>query len=248
MSRTVVIAQARMSSTRLPGKVLMELAGTPVVDRVAARANRAQTVDHVLIATTTDPTDDSLVEHLQSVGINYVRGSLGDVLSRYMLAAEQARADVIVRITCDCPLIDPDAIDAAVSAYRQAPEVDYCGNTLVRTYPIGMDAEVFSRAALERAHSSATAIHEREHVTPYLYQHPELFRLRNVEAPDWAVWPELRLTLDEPADLEMMRELMRVVPPDAGLRDVLGALRAHPEIVARNSDVSHRHVEKPQAW
>ena len=151
VSRTVIIAQARMSSTRLPGKTFMDLGGKPVVDRVVERVARARLADDVWIATTTDSSDDVLAEHLDSLGTPCLRGSLDDVLSRYAAAAETSRADTIVRITCDCPLIDPSVIDAVIAAFRDAPEVDYCSNALMRTYPIGMDTEVLSRASLERA-------------------------------------------------------------------------------------------------
>jgi len=248
MGRTVIVAQARMSSTRLPGKTLMDLGGVPVIDRVLERARRATLADDVMIATTEDPSDNVLVEHLESIGASCVRGSLDDVLSRYVLAANASRAETIVRITCDCPLIDPAVIDRVIAAFAEEPEVDYCSNTLVRSFPIGMDVEAFSRAALERANAEAAEPHEREHVTPYLYQRPERFRLRNVEALAGERWPELRLTLDERADFEMLAALLSLVAPDATLPDLIETLRLHPEIAALNSGVSHRHVEKPASW
>ena len=248
MNRTVIIAQARMSSTRLPGKTLMDLGGKPVVDHVIARARAAHRADDVWVATTTDGTDDVLARHLDNARVPYVRGSLDDVLARYVQAADESRADTVVRITCDCPLIDPEVIDATIAAFRQLPEVDYCSNTLRRSYPMGMDTEVLSRAALERARAEATQPHEREHVTPYLYQHPELFRLQNVEAPEWATWPELRLTVDEAADLAMLRSLLEYAAADSGLSQLLDALRAHPEIAEHNRAVHHRHVKKPTHW
>ena len=111
-----------------------------------------------------------------------------------------------------------------------------------------MDTEVFSRTAIERAAAEASLPHEREHVTPYLYQHPELFRLRNVDAPKWAHRPDLRLTLDEPADFEMLQALLETVPHEASLEDILRAIRLHPELERLNHDVSHRDVEKPASW
>jgi len=242
VGRTVIIAQARMSSTRLPGKVLLDLGGKPVIERVIDRAARARRADAVWVATSTDPSDDVLAAHLASIGIPYVRGSLDDVMSRYCDAAAASGADTIVRVTCDCPLIDPAIIDATMDAFSAAPEVDYCSNSLVRTYPIGMDTEVFSRRVLERALAEAAQPHEREHVTPYLYQHPELFRLRNAKAPGWAVWPQLRLTLDEPADLEIIRAVVAALGPDAGLGEIVAFLRRSPELVALNSGVPHRYA------
>jgi spore coat polysaccharide biosynthesis protein SpsF len=226
----------------------MDLGGKPVVDRVIDRALRSELTDGIVVATTTDPRDDVLCAHLESVGTPVVRGSLDDVLSRYVLAAESAQADTVVRITCDCPLLDPEVVDETVKAFRQSPEIDYCCNTLVRTYPIGMDTEVFSRTALERAHKNAWQPHEREHVTPHIYQHPDLFRLQNVEAPDWACWPELRLTVDEPMDLKLIRTVMKELGADASLAEVIPFLRARPELVLANANVPHRHVEKPSDW
>jgi spore coat polysaccharide biosynthesis protein SpsF len=145
-------------------------------------------------------------------------------------------------------LIDPEVIDATIAAFRELPEVDYCGNTLKRTYPIGMDTEVFSLAALERAHAEAMQQYEREHVTPYLYQHPELFRLRNVEAPEWAAWPELRLTVDEAEDLEMLRRLVESAGPLATLQEMVSFLRSDSDMAVTNSTVNHRHISKPVRW
>lgn len=246
--RTVIIAQARMSSTRLPGKTLMDLGGRPVVDHVVGRARASRLAADVVVATTTDSSDDVLAAHLDGLGVSYVRGSLDDVLARYVMAAQAAEAETVVRITCDCPLIDPEVIDGVIQAYREASEVDYCSNILKRTYPIGMDTEVLSRLALERAHAEATQPHEREHVTPYIYQHPEIFRLRNVEAPDWASWPDLRLTVDEAADLEMLQVLLGNVGQLASSREVLACLRADAELATLNACVVHRHVEKRGGW
>ena len=248
MPRTVIIAQARMSSTRLPGKTLMDLGGKPVIDHVLERARRTRLADDVWVATTTDPRDDVLVEHVRSLGVPYVRGSLDDVLSRYTDAATAARAVTVVRITCDCPLIDPEVIDATISAFRELPAVDYCSNCLRRTYPMGMDTEVLSGSALKRASKEATAPYEREHVTPYIYQHPDRFLLRNARAPEWATWPELRLTLDEEADLEALRRIVAELGHDASTHVVLDLMRSRPDLVALNADVLHRHVEKPRGF
>lgn len=245
--RTVIIAQARMSSTRLPGKTLMDLGGKPVIDHVLRRAGRAKLVDDVWVATTIDSSDDILVEHLNNLGVRYVRGSLDDVLARYVLAAEASHADTIVRITCDCPLIDPEVIGVVVAQYREAAKVDYCSNTLLRTYPIGMDTEVFSRAALERAHREAAQPHEREHVTPYIYQHPELFQLRNVSDAVFADWADMRLTVDEATDLEFVHALMARAGVDASVQDIIDAVEMDSTLTTINADVSHRHMWKPLA-
>lgn len=246
--RIAAIIQARMGSTRLPGKTLADLHGNPVIDHVIERVSRAEAIRDTVVAITANVEDDVLAEHLRQLGVSFVRGSSDDVLARYVLAAEFASAEVIVRITADCPLLDPEIIDTVVEAFGGPPVVDYCSNGLRRTYPIGMDVEVFSRAALDRAHQEATLPHEREHVTPYIYQHPELFRLRNVEAPKWAAHPEVRLTLDEELDLQVIREVASHVSPGAGLMEILTTIAVHPEIAAANATVTHRHVGKPIEW
>jgi len=246
--RTVAIIQARMGSTRLPGKTLMDLAGEPVVDHVIRRVRRTNRIDHLILAIPDSAEDDVLAEHLKDTGVDCVRGDADDVLSRYHLAAEAAAADVIVRITADCPLIDPNVIDEVVESFYQSPQVDYCSNSLRRTYPIGMDTEAFTRTALDVAYDEATSQQHREHVTPFIYQSPDRFRLRNVTAPSWAVRPNLRLTIDEPADLRLAEELYVRCGSDADLRTLIEEIDRHPEIAAMNETVPHRHVEKPKFW
>ncbi|GAB4276478.1 MAG: glycosyltransferase family protein [Coriobacteriia bacterium] len=244
--KVVAIIQARMGSTRLPGKTLMDLAGEPVVDHVIRRARRAKRIDDVMLAIPALPDDDILAEHLDILGQRYIRGDAEDVLARYQQAAMASEADVIVRITADCPLIDPRVIDRVIKAYMERPAVDYCSNTLRRTYPIGMDTEVFSREALERAFDEATEPYEREHVTPYIYQHPKKFRLRNVEAPEESRRPEYRLTVDEQVDLEVIRELASRLGAHAGLECYVRELDSDPVLLERNLGVAHRYVSKPK--
>jgi spore coat polysaccharide biosynthesis protein SpsF len=245
--RVVAIIQARMGSTRLPGKTLADLGGAPVMDRVLARVARADRVADVVVAITDRPVDDQLEDHLVALGAKVVRGDSDDVLARFGLVAEMHPADAYVRITADCPLIDPGVIDDVVAAFAQG-DVDYCSNVLARTYPIGMDCEVISSGALRTALDEAADPAEREHVTPFLYRHPERFRLRNVEAPAWAARPHLRLTVDEPNDVELLRHIVAELGPDASLREILELLDTRPDIAAINADVEHRHVEKPTSW
>lgn len=239
--RTVIIAQARMGSTRLPGKVMMDICGKPMVDHVIDRAKRSTRADDVAVAIPDLAADDVLAQHLDTLEVMVVRGSADDVLARYTKAADESRAEVIVRITCDCPLIDPAIVNEVISAFREGG-VDYCSNTLERTYPIGMDTEVFSREALERAHAEATEPDEREHVTPYIWQHPERFRLRNVMAPEEFTWPELRLTVDEGADREMVSGVLAATVGTGSLGDVFLALRLRPELLQLNESVLHRYL------
>lgn len=185
--QTVAIIQARMTSSRLPGKVLRDIGGEPMLARVVERTRRAQTLDEVVVATTTDASDDPLAEMCAQRGYPYTRGSLHDVLDRYYQAAKHWQADTIVRLTADCPLMDPDLIDATVRAFRDEPldparyrtvqsgaPVSFAANRLAppwgRTYPIGLDVEVCNFDVLERAWKEATLPYQREHVMPYLYE------------------------------------------------------------------------------
>ena len=166
--RTVAVIQARMGSTRLPNKVLAELGGRPMLAQVVARVRRARTIDEVVVATTTTRHVDVIEDFCAREGIACFRGSEDDVLDRYYQAARAFNADVVVRITADCPLHDPEVIDAIVGHFDPARH-DYVSNTIRRSYPDGLDTEVIAMAALERAWRGATWASEREHVTPYIW-------------------------------------------------------------------------------
>jgi spore coat polysaccharide biosynthesis protein SpsF (cytidylyltransferase family) len=204
--KTVAVIQARMGSSRLPNKVLADLGGKPMLAQVVARVGQARTIDEVVVATSTAPQDEAIELFCASHGIRCFRGSEDDVLDRYYQTARAFGADVVVRISADCPLHDPRVIDAVVSRYDPA-KADYVSNTVERTYPDGLDTEVFSLAALERAWREAQWTSEREHVTPYIWKHPDLFRIDQVkQAVDLSA---LRWTVDEPRDLALVREVYR---------------------------------------
>lgn len=230
--RTVAIIQARMLSTRLPQKVLADIAGQPLLAQVIARARRTTTLTETVIATTLNPADNELAALCDRLGVPYFRGSEEDVLDRYWRAAERFSADVVVRLTADCPLLDPKVIDRVVRAFH-AGEFDYVSNTLECTYPDGLDTEVFSRAALERAWREAEWQSQREHVTSYITDHPELFRLSNVRhTHDRSAW---RWTVDEPEDLAFVRAVYEHCGPGSfGLAAVEKLLAAHPELAQIN--------------
>lgn len=238
--RTVAIVQARLGSTRLPGKVLLPLLGEPMLTRVMRRAGRAGTVDEVVLATTTLPEDDALVGLARAEGWPVERGSETDLLARYLGAARSRRAEVIVRITSDCPLIDPDVIDRTVEAFRAAG-ADYASNTLEpRTFPRGLDVEVVGRAALERADAEDRDPAWREHATPYIYRHPERFRLTRVAAP--VDRSGHRWSVDTQADYELVRGLYEALGrDDFGWLDALAVIDANPESWMGNRGV----VQKP---
>ena len=205
------ILQARMSSTRLPGKVMRPLAGRPMIERQIERLRPCATLDRLIVATSDDSSDDPLAEHLAGMGVEVFRGSLHDVLDRYVGAARACGArGVIVRLTADCPLADPEVIDDCVRL-RAERDVDYASNGLRRTYPRGLDVEAFTLAALLAAHREASDPYEREHVTPFLYRHPERFsRADLVQAHDDS---RLRWTVDTPEDFAFVERVYQALYP-----------------------------------
>ncbi len=242
--RVVAVVQARLGSTRLPGKVLLPLGDRSVLDHVVGRVDRASTVDEVVVATTTDPGDDPLAALAERTGRPVVRGSVDDVLDRFMAAARAHDADIVVRITADCPLIDPAVVDQVVAAFRDG-DWDYAANTLEpRTFPRGLDTEVASRTALARAWAEDDDPAWREHVTPYLYRHPDRFRGRAVRAP--IDRSEQRWVLDTPADYELLGRIVAALGrDDAPWREVLALVDAHPEWHALNRGIEQKVVPPP---
>jgi spore coat polysaccharide biosynthesis protein SpsF len=235
-----------MGSTRLPGKVMLPLLGEPVLTRVMRRAARARTLDEVVVATTTLPDDDAIVALAAGEGWPVVRGSETDLLERYLVAARVHDAEVVVRITSDCPLIDPEVIDATVGAFRAAG-VDYASNALEPpTYPRGLDVEVIARAALERAGRQDADPAWREHATPYIYRHPELFRLLRVPADD--DHGDLRWTLDTPEDYQLIGRIYDALGrDDFGWREALAVVEANPSWPSINSGIVQKAVPPASA-
>ena len=235
MSRTVAIVQARMSSTRLPGKVLLPLHGMPMIAFMCQRVRRARLVDALVLATSTDLADDALAAEAARHGIDCHRGDLADVLSRFEGAASAANADLIVRLTGDCPLIEPALIDLVVRTLSERG-ADYASNVTVPTYPDGLDVEAFTRAALTQAHADARLPSEREHVTPFIRNHPERFAQASVESV--VDLSSLRWTVDHADDLAMVRELLAGFTPaqavEADRFDLLRVLDRHPALADMN--------------
>lgn len=240
--RTIAVVQARMGSTRLPAKVMLPLLGEPILTRVMRRARRARTLDDVVVATTTLPEDDAIVALAQKEGWPVERGSEADLLDRYLGAARAHEADVVVRITSDCPLIDPDVIDRTVLGFRTA-NVDYASNTLEpRTYPSGLDVEVIRGEALELAAREDRDTAWREHATPYIYRHPERFRLLRVPA-DGTGHPEQRWSVDTPEDYELVRLIYETLGrDDFTWLEALAVVEEHPAWVSINRHVSQKSV------
>lgn len=259
--RTVAIIQARRSSTRLPDKVLLDIGGKPMLARVVERARRAASLDEVVVATTLDPADAAIESLCLENGFPCYRGSLPDVLDRYYQAARLYKADVVVRLTGDCPLIDPGLIDEAVRAFLSPgpgqPETggetfpyDFAANRLPppwhRTYPIGLDVEVCTFKALERAWKEGSLPHQREHVMPYLYEEPGRFRVLVLDHdPDYGA---LRWAVDTPDDLELIRQVYARFSgkDDFTWEQVLDLFKREPqlaEINAQSRQKDFREVE-----
>ena len=225
--KIVAIVQARMGSTRLPGKVLRDLAGKRMIERVLERVRRADSVDEVVVATSDLPGDDPLAGWLAASHHACLRGSEQDVLARFSGAAAQTGADAIVRITADCPLIDPGVIDDVVAAFRAGP-FDYASNVLPRrTFPRGLDTEIFTRTALEICAREATDASSREHVTPFIHRHPERFSLHGIEAD--ADYSGHRWTVDTPEDFALIEKIYSALGEACfSWKDVLRVLGENP--------------------
>jgi len=241
--KVVAIVQARMGSTRLPGKVLQDLEGQTMLARVIERVRRARRISELLIATTDRPADDAIVEECASCSVPVFRGDQEDVLDRYFRAARMAAAEVVVRVTSDCPLIDPEITDNTIAAFLEA-RPDYASNALVRTYPRGLDTEVMSLDALARAWQEARKPYEREHVTPYIYEHPAEFRLLSVTGD--VDHSGHRWTVDTPEDLEFVRAIYARFEPTAPFswRDVLEVIDREPALAELNRSVLQKALQE----
>ena len=247
--RILAIIQARTSASRLPGKVLLDIGGEPILVRVHERTRRAQTLDDILVATTDQPPDDDIQDLCMQRGYACFRGSNFDVLDRYYRAAEAYQADFIVRITADCPVIDPLVVDKTVLALfgasspdnLAAPRFDFAANRLPppwkRTYPIGLDTEVCSFENLKLAWREAKQTHQREHVMPFFYEQPDRFRICHVtHQPDYGA---LRWTVDTPQDLELLRTIYDRFSgrDDFSWLEIIDLIEREPEINRINARV-----------
>ena len=236
--RVVAIIQARMGSTRFPGKVMEDIDGKTMLSRVVERTKRAQLLREVVVATTVNPEDQVIVEECQRLDVAVYRGKENDVLDRYYQAACVYRSDTVVRITSDCPLIDPAVVDKVIGAFL-VEAADYASNFIKRTYPLGLDTEVMSLSALARAWEEATEAYERVHVTPYIYENPDIFRLLHLEAE--ADYSHYRWTVDVPEDLAFVRAVYDSLGNDEfiGWEDVVNLLEKDPSLAEIN-----RHVRQ----
>lgn len=239
--KTVCIIQARLGSTRLPGKVLLPILDKPMLWWDVYRVRKSRLIDEVVIATTEHPRDDAIANLCAEEGWACWRGSEDDVLDRYYGAAKAFGAETVVRITSDCPLIDPSVTDYAIAIFNSiTPALDYVSNGVVRTYPRGLDTEVFTFAALEQAWKEDQSSW-REHVTPYIYRSPGRFRLGDVTNP--TNYSHHRWTVDTPEDMELVRRIYNHFGHgDFGWREVLALLDEYPDWVRINADVQQKHI------
>ena len=233
--KIVAIVQARMGSTRLPNKVMKPIGGVPMIELLLARLAQSKQIDQIVLATSTDERNNPLVDHVQKLGYTCVRGSESDVLDRYLVAARQAQANLVVRITGDCPLIDPALVDEVIKQFK-AEGLDYLSNSAPATYPDGLDTEVFTLNALERAGRESLDPFDHEHVTPYLRK-PGLYKTGAMQNSEDL--SGLRWTVDEPADFEVVSQVFAHFAPNIHFSwtEVLGLQRSQPALFAANNNI-----------
>lgn len=242
--RTIITIEARMRSTRLPGKVLRPILGRPMLARMIERLRRVRFADGIVIATTDHPADDEIVALATELGVGCHRGSESDVLGRVLGAARAAGAELIVETTGDCPLIDPGVIDQLIQTFH-SNQVDYCANVMTPSYPRGLDAQVFSTRVLAEVAALTDDPADREHVSLYLYEHPERYRLLNVASGLPREVSELRLTVDTAEDLDLvMRVYCELYPtnPAFVLSDILALMEREPCLRAMNQHIRQKTV------
>lgn len=237
--RIVAIIQARMGSSRLPGKVLKPIMDKPLLAYQVERVKQAKHIDEIVIATSTKTKDDPLITWCESSNLSYFRGEEEDVLGRYYEAAKQFSADVIIRLTGDCPIIDPRIIDTVISRFLSS-RVTYASNTIHRTYPRGMDTEIFSMGSLEKAHHLASLPFEREHVTPYIRKHyPTLSVKHTID------YSNHRWTVDTLEDFKLIQRIVQElypINPNFSMEDVIQLLEENPSWILWNQHIKQRDV------
>ena len=243
--KVVCIMQARVGSSRLPAKVLKKIAGKTVLEHDVDRLNRVKSIDEIVIATTIEERDYKIVDEANRLGVKFFRGSEDDVLSRYYFAAKENNADVVVRVTSDCPLLDSKVTDEIIRFYLDNyPRYDYVSNTLDRTYPRGLDTEVFSFKALEKAFYEAKEDFQREHVTPFIWDNNKEFL--NYQFKQSEDNSNLRLTLDTEEDLKLITEVYSELYDDNnnfGLEEVTSLFKRRPELIDINKEIEQKKIK-----
>ncbi|MED1642045.1 glycosyltransferase family protein [Brevibacillus agri] len=241
--KTGVIVQARMGSTRLPGKVLLNLNGQSVLSHVVERCKQISRVDEVIIATTNEKRDDPIVNEASKLGVPFYRGSEEDVLSRYVEAANLFQLDVIIRVTSDCPLIDPTVSSEIVEHFFALPMKDYCSNTLERSYPRGLDTEVFSIDVIKKTNKEASLKYQREHVTPYIYENRHLFNVMSIKSEK--DYSRYRWTLDTQEDWVLIEEIYSKLHTNNRTftwREAIRLMESIPELSKINEHIEQKNL------
>jgi spore coat polysaccharide biosynthesis protein SpsF len=239
--KTVIIVQARMGSSRLPGKILLPVLGKTLLQYELERLKRVKSADEIIVATTTDQKDNAVEKLCKQIGTHVFRGSENDVLSRYFEAAQVAKADIVVRVTADCPLIDPEVVDKAITTFIECKSYPYVSNTLERTYPRGLDCEVFSFESLKAANENAKDQVDREHVTPFIKRAALPDHVRNISYTRNLA--QHRWTVDTAEDFELIKRIIESLYPikaDFDLLDILKLLEAHPDWMALNAHIEQK--------
>ena len=241
MEKATVIIQARMGSKRLPGKVLMDIEGKTMLEHVIERAGKAQSADKVILALSEAKDSDVLEEFAQQKNIWYFRASEQDVLKRYYQTAQRFECRTIVRITSDCPLIDPAVIDLAVGEHFKQGN-DLTSNMLKNTFPLGVAVEVLNFSTLKIANQQARKQRQREHVISYIYEHPEFFQIQNIQAKGILSRPDIRLTVDQQEDLDLVRTVFQAFAEKEflSMKQVIHFLDKHPELLLINADIQQK--------
>lgn len=240
--KIVATIEARMTSSRLPGKVLLEANKKTMLEHLIERLRAVKSVDEIALATTINGADDPLIDLALRKGVKYFRGSEEDVMDRVIKTAESAGADIVVEITGDCPIIDPLVIEQAVQMFLHN-DCDYVSNGHIRTYPDGMDTQVFRLETLKRSYPMTTTDLEREHVTLHIRYHPDLFRHLHLIAPPDLYWPGLGLTLDEKDDYLLLKKIIEHFGngnPMFSCREVISLLRENPHWIDLNKHVRRK--------
>jgi len=238
------ILQARMTSTRLPGKVLMEISEKPIMLHIIERLKQCEKIDNIILAIPSTSENDILEKYAKMYECHYFRGSETDVLLRYYHAAKKYNANNIVRITADCPLVDPKLIEQMVETFIDE-QTDYMAIGIEGKFPRGLDAEIFSFKTLEKINTEAHHIYEREHVTPYIYEHPEYFKTKFIEASGKLRRPDIRLTVDTSEDFKLVKEIFKNLYKEEQLfytEDVIDFLDSHQELLSINALVSQKKL------
>lgn len=245
--KTGAIIEARMTSTRLPGKIMLPVVGKAALELLIERLRQCQEISEIIIATTVNHCDDVIVDLGKKAGVKTFRGSEHDVLERVYFAAKEFGIDTIVEITSDCSLVDPDLISESIRVFKEG-RYDYVSNVIKRTYPRGLDVQTFKTSVLEDVHRTANDPVDREHVALHIYEHPEKYRLQNFSASPELSMPEQRLTLDTPEDYFVIRSVFEALyPVSKSFRyvDIYNFLKQNPQIAAINAGI---HQKKARSY